>query len=125
MPVASSGVLQLELYEKGRAGLIVSPMVTDWRDFQMLTIAATMLRGPETNVTVRINDSQRRNVWTDQFMVPALVEPGGSLLRIPLSRLIEEQGQPMMDLSDVQEIVFFARDRRKNTAMLIEDIRLE
>ena len=125
MPAASSGALQLELFEKGRAGLIVSPMVTDWTDFQMLTITATMLRGPATNVTVRINDSQRRNDWSDQFMVSAVVEPGGSLVRIPLAGLIEEPGQATMDLTDVQEIVFFARDRRKSTALLIEDIRLE
>lgn len=125
VPARSSGVLQLELFEKGRAGLVVSPMATDWSDYEALTISASMLRGPESNVTVRINDSLRKNDWSDQFMVPVTVEPGGSLLRIPLALLSEEQGQPIMDLADVQEIVIFARDRRKNTAMLIEDIRLE
>ena len=125
VPQTGAGSLQLELHQRGRSGLIVSPMMTDWSGFQFLIIDAGMLRGPAANVTVRINDRERKNVWTDQFMSPTVFETDSSVIRIPLGELAEEQGQPSMDLADIQEIVIFARDRRRDTAMLIEDIRLE
>ena len=100
-------------------------MVTDWSDYQFLTITGVMQRGPATNVTVRINDGGRRNIWTDEFIVSVVVTPDRSVVRIPFVELMQEPGQAAMDLSDIQEIVIFARDDRKDTVMLLEDIRLE
>lgn len=124
-PPSRPGALELQLLNWRRSGLIVSPMMTDWSDYKFLTITGVMQRGPASNLTVRINDARRRNIWTDEFIVSMVITPGRSVVRIPLVELMQEQGQPSMDLSNIQEVVIFARDDRKNTAMLLEDIRLE
>ncbi len=124
-PASRPGALELQLLNWRRSGLIVSPMMTDWSDYQFLTITGVMQRGPATNVTVRINDGARKNIWTDEFIASVVVTPDGSTIRIPLVELMQEPGQPPMDLADIQEVVIFARDDRKDTVMLIEDIRLE
>jgi len=124
-PTAVAGAAELYLQKRGRSGLIVSPMMTDWTDYEYLTITAEMASGPDTNVTLRINDGDRKNNWSDQFLASIVIVPDSSTIRIPLRELINEPGQPTMDLSDIQEVVIFARDRRRDTVMRIENIRLE
>lgn len=125
MPVGEPGSAEIELLRWRRSGLIVSPMMTNWSDYEYLTITAGMAKGPDTNVTIRINDADRRNNWSDQFLASIVVVSDSAKIRIPLNELVDEPGQPSMDLSDIQELVIFARDRRKDTVMRIDDIRLE
>lgn len=120
-----TGTAEVLLRQSPRSGLIVSPMVTNWIDYDYLVITARISKGPDTNVTVRINDSDRKNSWSDQFLVSIVVGAKISRIRIPLDELIHEPGKLPMDLSDIQELVMFARDRRPDTALLIEEIRLE
>lgn len=124
-PAGAAGSAEIRLLKWRRSGLVISPMMTNWSDYEYLTITASMLRGPDTNVTVRINDSDRRNNWSDEFIASIIVDADTAMIRIPFRELIDEPGQPAMDLSDVQEVVIFARDRRRDTVMLIDDIRLE
>ena len=54
-----------------------------------------------------------------------MVTPENSRIRIPLGALLSEPGKPSIDLSDVQELVIFAREPATYSVMLIEDLRLE
>jgi VanZ family protein len=119
------GTAELLLLKWRRSGIVISPMVTDWSDYDYLTITAGMLEGPDTNVTVRINDSERRNSWSDEFLASIIVNRAVAKIRIPLSELVDEAGQLSMDLTDIQELVIFARDSRNDTVMVFDDIRLE
>lgn len=124
-PAGVAGTAEIQLFNWRRSGLVISPMMTDWSDYEYLTITAGMLKGPDTNVTVRINDSANRNNWSDHFLASIIVVSKISKVRIPLREIIVTPGHRSMDLSDIQEIVIFARDGRKDTVMLIDDIRLE
>lgn len=119
------GAAEILLLKRRRSGVIISPMMTDWSGYEFLTITAGMLKGPDTNVTVRINDSAHRNSWANQFLAPIVVVSGLSRIRIPLGDLLDEPGQPSMNLTDIQEVGIFARDRGRDTILLIDDIRLE
>jgi len=124
-PIGVTGSAEIELLKWRRSGLVISPMMTDWRDYEFLTITAGMASGPDTNVTVRINDSDRKNNWSDQFLASIVVDSTVSAIRIPLTELVDEPGYAAVDLSDIQELVIFARDRRRDTVLIIDDIRLE
>ncbi len=125
VPANMHGAAEVELLEWRRSGLVVSPLTTDWTDYEFLTITAGMLKGAETNVTVRINDGERVNEWSDAFMEAIVVKPGTTSVQISLRDLSIEEGHAAMDLTNIREIVIFARDRRKDTVMVIEEIRLD
>jgi VanZ family protein len=124
-PGSAAGSACVYLGEHGRSGLVVTPMMTNWSEYEYLAITAGMANGPDTNVTIRINDAGRPNNWSDDFGTSILIPSNSSTIRIPLSELVDAPGQPSIDLSDIQELLIFARDRRKDTVMQIEDIRLE
>jgi len=117
--------VEIGLSEWGRSGLVISPVMSDWSNYEFLSITAGVLEGPDTRVSVRINDSARHNIWSDQFLAWIVVDSTVSIIRIPLRDLVNEPGHATVDLSDIQELVFFARDKRSNTVMLISGIRLE
>jgi VanZ family protein len=119
------GPFEIELLKRGRSGIVISPMMTDWRGYEVISVTAVMSAGPDTNVTVKINDSERKNNWSDQFIASIVVKSNRSTIRIPLTDLVTGEDQPDIDLSDIQELVIFARDRRRGTSMVIDNIRLE
>jgi hypothetical protein len=124
-PAAIGAVAEIHLSKRGRSGLSVLPMVSNWTAYEYLTFFAAMVRGPDTTVTVRINDGSRIHHFSNHFMARIVVTDEMALFRIPLKEITTESGLRTMDLSDIQEIVIFARDRRKGTVMLLDEIRLE
>lgn len=120
-----SGSVEIKLQKRGRSGLVVSPIITDWSSYEFLSISAGMMEGPDTNVTIKINDSVRKNNWSDQFVVAVIVESNVRRIRVRLRDLVPKSAPTELYLSDIRELVIFARDRRSNLVMLIEDIRLE
>jgi len=84
-----------------------------------------MVKGPETSVTVRINDESRKHHYADRFIARISVTEKPERIRIPIAKLIVEEGLPTIDVSDIQEIVIFARDNRDGSVMMLDDIRLE
>ena len=121
----SGAAAEVHFSRKGRSGLGILPMVSNWSDYDYLTFVATMVKGPDTTVTVRINDGDRTHHFSNRFMATVTVTDEPALIRIPLRELITEPGLRTMDLSDIQEIVIFARDKRAGTVMLLDEIRLE
>ena len=124
-PGKVEGAADIVLRKSILSGVVISPMMTDWSDYDSLVISAHMLKDAETNVTIRINDSARRNSWSDEFLAWIVVSADTSPIRIPLGILLDEPGKPTIDLSDIQELVFFARDPKTYDVMIIDDIHLE
>jgi len=122
---SAAGSTDIQLQEHGRSGLVITPMMTNWSDYEYLVITAGMAIGPAVNVTVRINDTGRPNNWSDDFGASIVIASNSSTFRIPLTELLDAPGQPSIDLSDIQELLIFARDRQKDAVMRIDDIRLE
>lgn len=125
LPGSVAGSVEILLDSSILSGLVISPMTTDWSHYQSLVVDAHMLKGTDANMTVRINDSRRRNSWSDEFLASIVVVPDRKQIRIPLSALLDEPGKPPIDLSDIQEIALFARDRRNGSILLIDEIRLD
>gem|GEM_PF-2966630 len=116
---------EIFLLKWSHSGIVISPMMTNWSGYEFIEFSAYLSKGSAANVTVRINDSKRRNSWSDQFIVSVVIAPGTSTIRIPLGDLLNEPGQPSMDLSDIQELVILAREPESDTVMMMDDIRLE
>ena len=127
--VAASGrseaAAEVHLTRSGRSGLLVLPMVSNWTDYEYLVFAAVMTKGPNTTVTVRINDGDRIHHFSNRYMITITVTNEVTQFRLPLDEMISEPGLRPMDLSDIHEIVIFARDKRDGTVLLLEEIRLE
>jgi hypothetical protein len=124
-PARLGAAAEIHLSGWGRSGLGILPMVSNWSDYGYLAFFATMVKGPDTTVTIRINDGDRMHNFSDKFMATVTITNESVLFRIPLRELITEPGFRTMDLSDIQEIVIFARDNRAGTVMLLDEIRLE
>lgn len=116
---------EIRLSGWGRSGLSIAPTTSDWTDYTHLTFIARMVKGPDTTVTVRINDRPRMHNFSDRFMASTTVTSRTALTRIPLDEMIVEPGQRDMDLSNIRQLVIFARDRRDGTVMHLDEIRLE
>jgi VanZ family protein len=125
VPGEVAGAVEILLRKSILSGVVISPMLTDWSDYETMVISAHMLKGSDTNVTVRINDSARRNSWSDEFLVWTVLGSDKKAIRIPLDTLHVEPGKPSIDLSDIQELVIFAREPTTYDVMLIDEIRLE
>lgn len=121
----SDSAARMHLTYWGRSGIGISPARSDWRDYKYLTFAARMAAGPDTAVTVRINDSARENNFSDRFIARIQVTADANVFRIPLDGLVVDGDMKPIDLSDIREIVIFARDRRRNAVMLLDQIRLQ
>ena len=124
-PIDASGGARIDLQKRGRSGLALSPLVTDWAPYDQLVVEAQMLIGERANVTVRLNDGHRRGDWSDQFDVSIEITDAASPIRIPLLDFEQEPGLAPLDRSDIREIVFFVRDRRQGTVMRLQGLRLE
>ena len=124
-PAGAGAAAVVHLSGWGRSGLGILPMVSNWTDYEYLTFIVTMVKGPNTTLTVRINDGDRIHNFSDRFIARITVTNEPTLIRIPLHEMIAEPGLRTMDLSDIQEIVIFARDKRHNTVMLLDEVRLE
>lgn len=123
-PMAARSAAEIRLSAWGRSGLAILPVVSNWTDYQYLTFVAAIIKGPDTTVTVRINDEERAHNLADRFIATITVTNEPDNFRIPLHEMIIEPGYPAMNLSDIQEIVIFARDKRSGTIMLLDEIRL-
>ena len=119
------GVARIQLLKWRRSGLVIAPLINDWRDYEYLSISTRMLKGPDTNVTIRVNDRDRKNDWSDLFMQSSVVTQDTTVVRLSLQALRMASDQPSMNLGDIREIVIFARDRRDDSVILLQDIRLE
>jgi hypothetical protein len=84
-----------------------------------------MLRGPDTNVTIRINDGDRKNDRADLFMQWIVVTTESIVIRIWLRELRAGEKETLMNLADIRKIIIFARDRRDDSALFLQNIRLE
>lgn len=117
--------IQLRLTDWGRSGIGINPGVSNWSDFKYLTFIASMATGPHTTVTVRVNDSSRFHDFSDHFISTITISDEPTLIRLSLREMIVEPGRADIDLSDIREIVIFARDKGDATVLRLESVRLE
>ena len=116
---------EIQLTRSGRSGLLVLPMASNWIGYEDLVFAAVMTNGPDTTVTVRINDGDRLHHFSNRYMTTITVTNKVTQFRLPLEEMISEPGLRPVNLSDIREIVIFARDKGDGTVLLLEEIRLE
>ena len=117
--------VEILLQKRSLGGLVITPMISNWRRFETLKFNARMSKGSDTRVTVKINDSERRDSWSDRYIASIVVSPAATTIRIPLATMIHESGRRSIDLSDIQEIMIFARHPDADTVLSVDNIRIE
>ena len=125
VPASSSDGASIALRRYRRSGLVISPLVTDWRAFEFLVIDAQMIAGEDATVTVRVNDRSHTGSWSDLYYASIVVGRSASNIRISLDAFVEEAAKESIDHSDIREIVFFVRNARDDWKMQLRSIRLE
>ncbi len=115
----------IQLSGSGRSGLVITPVIADWSDYEYLTIEAAMVNGSDTSVTVRFFDKQGINRPNVRHVARITVDSEPKVFRLQLHDFDVKSKRRPLDLSDVQQIVIYARDRRVGTVMLLDEIRLE
>ena len=124
-PDGAGSVAEVHLSRSSRSGIHILPMVSNWTEYEYLTFIAKMSKGPDTVVTVRVNDRERMQHYSDRFIVRIIVTSKADRVRIPLQEFVAEPGLRSMNLSDIREIVIFARDERDGTVLVLDEFRLE
>ena len=100
-------------------------MISDWSDYEYLTIEAAIVKGPDTSVTVRVFDEQGIRTFDERHVARLTILSEPVVYRLRLHDIVVKAKRRSLDLSDVQQIVIYARDRRDGTVMLLDEIRLE
>ena len=111
----------------GRSGLTIRPVISNWSDYEYLTIEAAIFEGPNTFVTVRIFDEQGIRTFDERHVTRLTILRESTVYRILLSDIAIKANHRTLDLSDVKQLVIYVRkkSRRDGTVMLLDEIRLE
>ncbi len=135
----SRGALQDTVVRSGRHALYV-PLDTrrysgttlrrnlgDWRGYDAFAFSA-FNPGPEPlTITVSIRDRahfERGTHYTDRFNQQFVLEPGWQDIIIPMAAIATAPAERKLDLSTVQEVLFFASQLPKPRELYLDDIRL-
>ena len=124
-PVGAGTMAVIRLSGSGRSGLAITPVISNWSDYEYLTIEAAIVKGSDTSVTVRFFDKQGINRPNVRHVARITVDSEPKVFRLQLHDFDVKSKRRPLDLSDVQQIVIYARDRRVGTVMLLDEIRLE
>ena len=100
-------------------------MVSNWTNYEYLVFGIAIVKGPDMAITVRINDGKRMHRYADHFIVKIIATNEYKLVRIHLAEMVSESDLSDVDLTDIQELVIFARDKRNGSKMVLTDIHLE
>jgi len=127
-PLGAGAVAVIRLSGRRRSGLTIRPVISDWSDYEYLTIEAAMVKGPDTSVTVRVFDEQGIRTFDERHVARLTIFSEPVVFRLRLHDFDVKKNKAKrrpLDLSEMRRIVIFARDRRDGTVMLLDEIRLE
>lgn len=108
-----------------RTGISIFPVSTDWHAYRYLAFTATMERGPDTPLSIRINDGDRFRRYSGAFTHEVLVTGQPTRIRLALADLARDPDHEAMDLSNIRQLSMLAPRRSGDIAMVLDEIRLE
>lgn len=107
-----------------RSGLSIRPLVSDWENHTYLTFTAAV-EGQSTKLTLRINDSSTLGWMSKDAMHEIYITTTPEHFRLPLSELTIIPKKDSAKLSDVTQIVILTPRNRKESTIILDDLRLE
>ncbi len=121
--VAAAAVIRLSALP--RSGLTIQPVISDWSDYEYLIIQAAMNKGPDTSVIIRVFDEQGIKSFDERHVVRITIAGERRVFRLRLHDFNINAKLRPLELTTVQRIVIFARDKRDGTVMILDEIHLE
>jgi hypothetical protein len=125
VPLVSGRVAQFRLSPDRRSGISVFPGFSDWRHHQYLAFTIAVLRGPDVDLRLRLNDGAHFRRYDGAFThrLTATTEP--VRLRLPLAELARDPTAGTLDLSDIRQLTLTASRAPADTLVLLDDFQLE
>ena len=115
---------ELLLTKRGRSGLGIQTAKYDWSNESMLVFSAEVVEGSTAKLTIHINDGTNLGNWTDTDSGSVTLVDGRQEYRIPILPTIREAGRGD-DLTNIRQLVIFARDKQAGERLRLDNIRLE
>lgn len=113
-------------FRSGRyPGLFIYEPFPDWRGYHALRIEVFSAKDTPREVTVRIEDSQHNDEYSDRYTGRFIIDPGANSIEIPLADIESAPQTRKLDLASIKEIRLHMRLLTDTVTLYIDNIRLE
>ncbi len=109
-------------------GVLFHDLYPGWDDYDALVVE---LENPETkplDLNIRVDDDEHRfgdQRYSDRFNLQFQLNPGRTLLRVPLSDIANGPADRQLDVTSIDGMVIFATRKNAGRTFIIHGIRLE
>jgi len=119
-----SKCLRMELYPSAFPGLKPSLEKRDWRPYKSLRFDVYNPLEKELEITVRIDDKQKSNVYADRYNKSFRIVKGSNGIEVPLNALVTSGTKRKMDLRNIYGFMIFMVSPPERNVLYIDYIRL-
>jgi VanZ family protein len=124
MPEENNQAVLIELSRRGRSGLIVKVIESDWSEFTTLEFDAATFSEASVWISGYVNDGGHAGMFGGK--PPALFELTRNVTRIgiPLASMVENPDGTLDDLSDIREMAVLAHGEHENSKIMLDNFAL-
>lgn len=107
-------------------GIAFTDIWPDWEAYEALVVEIENPEADDLPITIRVNDRRHRHneVFDDRFNRRVELVPGRQRLRIDLSEVREAPAGRMMDMTEVDDLVFFSTRQEAGRRFVIHRLCL-
>ena len=97
---------------------------SDWRGYTEFTfIAASGNNGP-MQLSIRIHDREHNSQFSDRFTKTLAISPDPTLYRLPLDEIRKTPSGRLMDLGQIESVVFFTGRSEDSDVLILDNVQL-
>jgi len=124
-PGAPGSGVKVTLWPARYPGFALEFFPRDWRAYRHLVFAATNPSAEPLPITIRVDDEQHNQRYSDRFNARYVLAPGRNEIRVPLAAVELAPSGRRMDLSRIHEVTVFSANLRAPRELVVESLRLE
>ena len=106
-------------------GISVDHLQNDWRGYGSLSFDTFVAGYSPLEITVRVNDREHNNEYTDRFNKSFQILPGVNHVTIHLKDIMNAPKGRIMDMADITNIRIFAYRLKETRTVYFDNFRLE
>jgi uncharacterized membrane protein len=116
--------LKVELHDGEFPGVSFSDVYPDWSRADTFSFALYSLSDSPFTLSIRINDSNHNNEYTDRFNANINVNPGKNHYSFAITNIAKSLKTRTMNLKQVETVILFGLKSNSGKSILIDSIRL-
>ncbi len=116
---------RLEFQTGTYPGFGLKETAPDWRRYQTLVFEVYSELEAATELTLRVDDAEHNELYTDRFNRVLTISPGAQEIRIPLAEIRTAPRGREMDMAHIRQVILFAVEPPRPFTLYVDRFRLE